>query len=281
MWTKCSKNEDPKEIEHIIWLDQTPRLNHQLEALNRAGYIQNKTHPINRVFDHLAFIYRFGESVHTKLEFNKRVHFVNRPHCSLMLPGETWISTPLEPYNELYFVFPQTSVDQLFEKKQPIRSDFSIFYLEENSLIPQYVNLFIELLEQPLNPGNCTQLDLLALAMLSATYWHDVNEKEDRLTKIETYINKHYSETFDLNELANKYGMSYATFRRLWSEKHKSPPWATILSLRNRKAKEFLANRNLSISKVAELCGFDDVRYFSRFFRHNNEMSPKEYRHRA
>jgi two-component system response regulator YesN len=101
------------------------------------------------------------------------------------------------------------------------------------------------------------------------------------LSKIENYITKHYSETFDLNELANKYGMSYATFRRLWREKHKIPPWSTILSLRNRKAKELLANQNLSVSQVAELCGFDDVRYFSRFFRHNNKMSPKEYRHRV
>jgi YesN/AraC family two-component response regulator len=36
----------------------------------------------------------------------------------------------------------------------------------------------------------------------------------------------------------------------------------------------------LSIGEVAELTGYPDIRYFSRFFRRMNGMTPSEFRSR-
>lgn len=50
------------------------------------------------------------------------------------------------------------------------------------------------------------------------------------------------------------------------------------LKLKNEKAKELLDATDLPIGEVATLLGFDDPLYFSRNFKKQNGMSPKEYK---
>ena len=60
--------------------------------------------------------------------------------------------------------------------------------------------------------------------------------------------------------------------------RHDCPPGATVLALRNRHARELLLNMQLSIGEVAVLSGYPDTRYFSRFFRRYNGVTPGEFR---
>jgi AraC-like DNA-binding protein len=82
----------------------------------------------------------------------------------------------------------------------------------------------------------------------------------------------------DFAVLANRFGLSFTTFRRLWNMRHDRPPGATVLALRNRHAQELLLNMQLSIGEVAALVGYPDPRYFSRFFRRCNGVTPGEFR---
>ena len=262
----------------IIWFDTVPRLSSRIEPLTRAGFLPGKNYPVERVFDHMAFSYRTGApDVEFKVAWHGREAIIKESHCMLMLPGEYSKTEPLKPCNEFYFVFEDP--ERIFGGKAPVRGDFGLFFPPEDSPFYSYEALFRKLLEYPLSPALCTQLDCLALAMLGCTFYNEnAGVGQSPIEKIEGYINNHYSEDMDFVELANRFGLSFTTFRRLWKSRHSSPPGATVLALRNRHARELLLNQQLSIGEVSALVGYPDLRYFSRFFRRFNGMSPGEFR---
>ena len=265
----------------IIWYDRAKRLTLSMGPLTRAGHLENKTTSVDRVFDHLAFSYRVGApEMKLLVRFGGKETVITRPHCMLFLPGEHSVTTPLMPCNELYFVFQHS--ERFLGDIRPLRGEFGEFYPEADSRLVTYVKLFLELFGGPVSPGICTQLDCLAMAMLGCTFYRGLSE--DRISPIdaiEEYINSHYTEEIDFEELAKQYGLSLSTFRRQWNRQKEETPGQMILRLRNRTALDLLRNRQLSIGEVAELTGYPDIRYFSRFFRRMNGMTPSEYRNQA
>lgn len=51
-----------------------------------------------------------------------------------------------------------------------------------------------------------------------------------------------------------------------------------ITRLRVEKAKEFMANKEVSLTEIAFMVGYDDYTYFSRVFRKVEGKSPRDYR---
>lgn len=263
----------------IIWFDTVNRLSLTVEPLNRAGYLPNKNYPVERVFDHMAFSYRYcrNNEMEFKINLRGKSTVVTQNHCMLMLPGEYSLTEPLTPCDELYFVF--DNPERLFGDKKPQRDEFNLFIPGKDAICLKYLALFKELLTYPLTPANCTQLDCLAQAILTCTFYNEnVQVNQSPIEKIEGYINSHYSEDINFVELASRFGLSFTTFRRLWNSRHKLPPGATIIELRNRHAQELLLNLKLSIGEVASLVGYPDTRYFARFFKRCNNITPGEFR---
>ena len=265
----------------IIWYDTIPRLSSLMEPLNRAGYLPGKTITVDRLFDHLAFSWRVGApEMKLAIRSRGRETVVTRPHCMLTLPGEHFVTTPLSPCNEFYFVF--KNPDRMFGGRMPKREAFGLYFPPENSPFFVYLEQFMKLFNGPLSPSVCTQLDCLALAILGCTFYRDsMTERLSPIEEIEGYILNHYSDELDFPALARRFGLSFASFRRKWKERNPDPPGETVLKLRNRHACDLLRNRQLSIGEVAELTGYPDIRYFSRFFRRMNGMTPSEYRNQA
>ncbi len=68
--------------------------------------------------------------------------------------------------------------------------------------------------------------------------------------------------------------------RKLFKDETGSTPTEFLTYLRMDYAKHLLEQKqamNLSIARVAELCGYYDERYFSRVFRAKEGISPREY----
>ena len=262
----------------IIWFDTAKRLTLSMGPLTRAGYLENKTNSVDRVFDHLSFSYRVGApEMKLLVRTGGKERILTRPHCMLFLPGEHSVTTPLSPCNEFYFVFQHP--ERFLGDRKLLRGEFGELYPEADSPLFTYLDVFLKLFSGPASPGICTQLDCLALAMLGCTYYHGLPaDCVSPVEAIEGHINNHYTEDIDFEALANQYGLSLSTFRRQWNRHKKEPPGQMVLRLRNRTALDLLRNRRLLIGEVAEMTGYPDIRYFSRFFRRMNEMTPTEYR---
>lgn len=268
-------------IMAIIWFDTVKRLTLAMGPLTRAGYLENKTTSVDRVFDHLSFSFRVGApEMKLLIRTGGKEMVLTRPHCMLFLPGDHSVTVPLEPCNEFYFVFQHP--ERVLGDRKPLRGEFGELYPEADSLLFNYVDMFLKLFSGPVSPGICTQLDCLALAMLGCTYYRGL--PVDRISPVEAiegYINNHYAEEIDFEKLAKQYGLSVSTFRRQWNRNKEETPGQMVLRLRNRTALDLLRNRQLLIGEVAEMTGYPDIRYFSRFFRRMNNMTPSEYREKV
>ncbi len=102
------------------------------------------------------------------------------------------------------------------------------------------------------------------------------NDEQIQLTA--KYISKHFQEKFTLEHAAEYAGFS----RTYFSQKFKAVTgfgfndYLTAVRLRN--AVKLLVTTDLSITKTAYYCGFNDSNYFGGVFKRQFGMTPREYR---
>lgn len=81
-----------------------------------------------------------------------------------------------------------------------------------------------------------------------------------------------------VEEMAKASGYSSEYFSRIFKQLSGMTPSAYIISMKISASAQLLRDPNLSISKVAELQGFDDVNYFSRLFKKETGKTPTEFK---
>ena len=78
-------------------------------------------------------------------------------------------------------------------------------------------------------------------------------------------------------ELAKQIGISEVYLRKLFLAYYTITPKQYILDIRIRKAKQLLCDTQLSVSAIAEECGFSSVYHFCRAFKNKTGTTPTEY----
>jgi len=91
-------------------------------------------------------------------------------------------------------------------------------------------------------------------------------------------VRRNLSKPVNFDEIAARHGMSLSTFRRRWMAAAKLPPARYLQQLRMREACRLLVESSFPIGKIANAVGFEDELYFSRRFRQETRMAPREYR---
>lgn len=79
-------------------------------------------------------------------------------------------------------------------------------------------------------------------------------------------------------DLAARRGWSASTFRRRWDEIMPESPARTLQGLRIQAACRMLVESSLPVHEIAARAGFADEYYFSRRFRLEQGMAPRDYR---
>lgn len=92
------------------------------------------------------------------------------------------------------------------------------------------------------------------------------------------YIDKHYTEELNLEEIADSSGFSKYHFSRLFKQ-YTGFTFCDYLCYRRIKAAELLLSRqDLSITEVALQSGFSSISTFNRIFKQQKKCTPSEYR---
>ena len=89
------------------------------------------------------------------------------------------------------------------------------------------------------------------------------------------YIHEHFTEELSLDTLSEISGLSKSYFRKLFLDKYSVSPLQYVLNLRLNKASELLKTGLFSVSEVSVLSGFNDVSYFSKYYKKKTGKSPK------
>ncbi len=102
--------------------------------------------------------------------------------------------------------------------------------------------------------------------------------EKDSVLGVINYLEHHYCDEISTRELADMCGMGSTLFRMRFKEITGTSPVKFRNRLRMRKAAMMLRYGEYTISEVAEMLGLCDVYYFSKMFKDEWGVSPREYR---
>jgi YesN/AraC family two-component response regulator len=105
-----------------------------------------------------------------------------------------------------------------------------------------------------------------------------VDREERIMAKILAYIDKHYQENVTLNVIAEIVLSSPNYVCKLFRAQMGEHFLDYLTRIRMEQAKTLLCEPSTKIYKVGEMVGYDDPTYFSKVFKKNVGVSPKEFR---
>lgn len=98
-----------------------------------------------------------------------------------------------------------------------------------------------------------------------------------QIQKVQTYLNEHFTEPIQLDELVRIYPKSKFSMIREFKKTYSLTPHAYLINLRINKAKPMLTQGE-SVAQTAVACGFFDQSHFVKVFRQYVGMNPSEYK---
>jgi AraC-like DNA-binding protein len=97
-----------------------------------------------------------------------------------------------------------------------------------------------------------------------------------RLVTAKTYIDQHWDEQIDINEISGKSFFSKFHFIRLFKKSFGDTPYQYLTKIRIQEAKKMLEN-GMTVTRVSEQVGFESFASFSLLFKKIAKISPKKY----
>ncbi|WP_150265108.1 helix-turn-helix domain-containing protein [Paenibacillus tepidiphilus] len=106
-------------------------------------------------------------------------------------------------------------------------------------------------------------------------------KERNPMNEIVKYIEQNYQSELSLQEVAGKFFVSREYVSRKFKQELGINFSDYIVQVRIEKAKLLLQNPNLKLAQIAEMVGVHDVKYFSKVFKKQTGVTPKEYRGRV
>ena len=122
-----------------------------------------------------------------------------------------------------------------------------------------------------------------AIKSLEEEYGVPLFQKEGRNVSLSHYgkeLMKDVDNPRDVEAIARELGVSYSWFRKTFKEYTGISPAQYQLQQRLLKAKEMLTGTDINISDIAYALKFVNTGQFSTFFKHNECVTPSDFRKR-
>lgn len=261
---------------------------------------------------HLADVFRFvsfqpGETYGPHGHLRMEVNYVKKGNCMLRLDDET------VSFREGETMIITSGVNHLFEagaegvtllQLEFLPDVFSHFnfkdeggldglapvtlFSEENRLIKIVNNVrIVQTVQRIVNELDQKRpyyryLVLMSYAELLILVYRYLNEvylpicANDALRKAIGYIRSHYHQTITIRELTGQVGIGERYLRKLFVRYLNLSPLDYLNQIRVNKSIELLRNTALSVKEISYQCGFRSPQYFSRIFKQQTGMSPRD-----
>ncbi|WP_054942572.1 response regulator [Paenibacillus ihuae] len=102
--------------------------------------------------------------------------------------------------------------------------------------------------------------------------------KEKVVYEIKAYLESHYHENIQLDQLAERFDLNASYVSNLYSKSTGQTILEYVTLLRIVKAKKMLRESSFKISKISSYVGYDNQRYFCQVFKKHVGVSPGQYR---
>ncbi len=139
------------------------------------------------------------------------------------------------------------------------------------------INLFDRIKKQYFGEENNFQIFSLFYKLLGEIFANDVANQSALMPAIE-FIEQNISCPNLVNQdIADNLKISEVYLRKLFMRHLKTTPKQYILAHRLQEAKRLLTDTTLTVTAIAEKCGFSSVYHFSREFKRKNGITPTQY----
>ena len=92
------------------------------------------------------------------------------------------------------------------------------------------------------------------------------------------YINEHFEDDIKEEDVAAKFGMSYAYFSRSFKAATGKKFRDYLIETRLNQAEQFIINTDLPIAHIATLCGYSNISHFIHIYKKNKGTTPLKAR---
>ena len=185
------------------------------------------------------------------------------------------------PRDAISFGYPAEMIED-FRKLglYPDRDSMSFSLTPE---IERLANEYRKLCLQLYTPGVADQIDWICFHLYREILYsgllkggsHDDTEK---IRNLSVWLQVHYSEPVDLDELARSNGFSRASFFRKWKQVFKISPVQYILNLKMAAAASFLLETDMPVAAIVREVNFSGTTAFHKRFAQQYGMTPDQYR---
>lgn len=107
-----------------------------------------------------------------------------------------------------------------------------------------------------------------------------VDHCDRSIHQAQAWLNEHFMEVFQFDDLAGRMGMSPRNFARRFKLATGETPLTYLHKLRVTQSKALLERDQRTIQEIAREVGYEDLIFFRRLFKRHTGMSPNEYRRR-
>lgn len=136
------------------------------------------------------------------------------------------------------------------------------------------MDYFIELLSIFYDLANSRNQRLLS----TTTVQHKNLEQGDKIKLLYDYIQENYASKITLSEVSELLSMSNVSFNRFIKKRTNKTFVEYLNDVRIGYASRWLIEKDLGVSEIAFMCGFNSIANFNRVFRKCKGRTPSQYR---
>lgn len=205
----------------------------------------------------------------------------------LLFPGEwhSYYPDPEEGWDEYWVGFRGPHIDKRVEKRFFTREE----PLHQIGISATIVGLYEDILKFSAQEKSGYQqiISSIVLHILGSVYYKEKNNSftntyvVDKINEARILMKENIEQPYTPEEIAEKLGLGYSWFRRMFKEYTGISPAQYQLQQKLLKAKELLTSTNKNISEIAYELNFENAGQFSTFFRKKEGVTPSEFRERT
>jgi AraC-like DNA-binding protein len=211
-------------------------------------------------------------------------HPVRAPSVLRQWPAEPMHYGPDRTWHELFLIYPPTAIDAL-ARRGYVAKDRPLWSIGDARGVQRCLDDLSKLLSHPAALADRIDridrcCDELLLESLLGSTEPSSEGSSDRIAAVRRWIETHWRDDHDFDELARQQQLSPTHFRRLWQRCVGVPPHRFLIEERLRHACRALVQTGDPVAEIARTHGFADPLYFSRRFRTFTGESASVYRQR-
>ena len=216
--------------------------------------------------------------------FDGQETIVTKGNMILFRPGEEQdYDLYAADHPETYWVhFTGADVESVLDRHQMPKHATVLF----TGTSPDYQWLFQQMIQElqlrRVNFDEILVLNLRHIFVMMNRYMKEGrqvgSEMLDEVEKAAHYFREHYNKDISIEQYAKQRLMTPCWFIQNFKKITKKTPLQYIVSLRMTNAMNMLVSTNYNIAQIANAVGYENALYFSRIFKKNTGVSPKEYR---